>query len=98
LGIDKLDGDKVILISADKENDVVLSDITAQIDKIFAENPMPSSMSYKPAADIQTQTDTARDLGISMVVGIIMMYLVLILQFNNIKYATVIITSVFLTI
>jgi multidrug efflux pump subunit AcrB len=59
---------------------------------------MPKWLSYKDAADIQMQADTARDLGVAMWLGILFMYLVLIFQFNNIKYATVIITSVFLTI
>ena len=98
ISITKLDWEKVVLVDADKQNEIALSDITTQIKDIIDKNPMPKWLSYKDAADIQMQADTARDLWIAMWLGILLMYLVLIFQFNNIKYATIIITSVFLTI
>jgi len=36
-----LDGEKVILIEADKLDSVALADITPQIDAIIKENPLP---------------------------------------------------------
>ncbi len=59
---------------------------------------MPDGISYKPAADIQTQNDTTQDIIMAMGLWVFLMFMVLILQFNNIKYAIVIMTSVFLTI
>jgi len=40
-GISKLDGEKVILIEADKIESVALSDVTKQIDAIIKANPLP---------------------------------------------------------
>ena len=61
-GISKLDGEKVILIDADKIDAVALADITVQIDKIIKDNPMSAQLSYKAAGDVQSQTDSAKDL------------------------------------
>ena len=38
------------------------------------------------------------DLGTAMLVGLILMILILVVQFNNFKYAIVIVSSVFLSI
>jgi len=40
-GISKLDGEKVILVEADKIDSIALSDITPQIDAIIKANPLP---------------------------------------------------------
>lgn len=97
-GISKLDGEKVILIDADKIDSVALADITPQIDAIIKAKPLPSWLNYKAAGDVQSQTDSAKDLWTAMLIGLILMYMVLIIQFNNVRYATVIITSIFLSI
>ncbi|PJA47889.1 MAG: hypothetical protein CO170_04460 [candidate division SR1 bacterium CG_4_9_14_3_um_filter_40_9] len=97
-GISKLDGEKVILIEADKIESVALSDVTKQIDAIIKANPLPQGLSYKAAGDVQSQAASAQDLGIAMLIGLILMYMILIIQFNNVRYATVIITSIFISI
>lgn len=96
--ISKLDAEKVILIDADKLDSVALADITKQIDNVIKAKPLPEWLSYKAAWDVQSQTDSVKDLWIAMGIWLILMYLVLIIQFNNVKYATVIITSIFLSI
>ena len=96
--ISKLDGEKVILIDADKIDSVALADITPKIDAIIKAKPLPVWLSYKAAGDVQSQTDSAKDLWIAMALWLVLMYMVLIIQFNNVKYATVIITSIFLSV
>lgn len=98
LWINKLDGEKVILIDADKMDAVALADVTKQIDAVIKNTPLPNWLKYLAAGDVQSQSDSAKDLWIAMVVGLFLMYMILIVQFNNVKYATVIITSIFLSI
>jgi len=96
--IDKLNGEKVILIQADKIDSVAVTDITPQIDAIVKANPLPAWLNYTAAGDAQSMADSWKDLWIAMLIGLVLMYMILIIQFNNLKYATVIITSIFLSI
>lgn len=96
--ISKLDGEKVILIDAEKIDSIALADVTKQIDTIIKAHPLPTGLSYRAAGDVQSQTDSAKDLWIAMAVWLILMYMVLIVQFNNVKYATIIISSIFLSV
>ncbi|MCF7834488.1 efflux RND transporter permease subunit [Candidatus Gracilibacteria bacterium] len=98
ISIDKINGSKAILIQSDKTSDTALGDVTAQINQIIKENPLPQGVRYEASADIQEQQAVGQDLGRSMLIGLFLMYLVLIIQFKNIKYPTIIISSIFLSI
>jgi multidrug efflux pump subunit AcrB len=75
-----------------------LSDITLAIDQIIKNNPLPDGLQKTSWWDIESQTQSSTDLGKAMVIWLILMILVLIVQFNNIKYSIVIVSSVFLSI
>lgn len=98
LSIDRTDNQKAIKIEADKERDAALSDITAAINKIIDDHPLPAGVSYKQAGDVESQDTSAQDLGTSIMIGMLLMYLVLIVLFRNFLYPTAIITSIFLSI
>ncbi len=98
VSIDRFWSDKAIKIQADKQADVALSDITAAIEKIIKDNPTPEGVSYKASWDVEFQDTSGRDLGISIVIGIFLMYVVLVVLFKNFAYPTAIITSIFLSI
>ncbi|MFA5748448.1 MAG: efflux RND transporter permease subunit [Candidatus Absconditabacterales bacterium] len=96
--IQRLDGKKNISISADKENSVALSDITTKINSILKNHPFPLGLAYSSGGDIESQSQSTQDLGTAMIIGLLLMILILIIQFNNIKYSIVIVSSVFLSI
>lgn len=98
ISIDKINWSKAVLISADKESDIALWDVTAQINQIIKDNPLPTWVRYEASADIQEQEAVWQDLGRSMLIWLFLMYLVLIIQFKNIKYPTIIISSIFLSV
>jgi hydrophobic/amphiphilic exporter-1 (mainly G- bacteria), HAE1 family len=98
ISIDKINGSKAVLIQADKTSDTALGDVTTQINQIIKQHPLPKGVRYEASADIQEQQAVGQDLGKSMLIGLLLMYLVLILQFKNIKYPTIIISSIFLSI
>ncbi len=96
--ITRENGKRNISVQADKTNSSALSDITAAIAKIIKEHPLPEWLQYTSGGDIQEQAQSMQDLWSAMVVWLLLMILVLIVQFNNIKYALVIVSSVFLSI
>ncbi len=96
--INRIDGLRSIAIEADKLTDVALSDITTKIDAIMKKNPLPAGVQYKPSADIQTQADTGKQLWNAMLMGLIFMFLILVLEFKNIRYPFLIISSTILSI
>lgn len=98
VSIDRFGSDKAVNIQADKQADVALSDITASIDKIIKDTPPPAWVNYKAAWDVEFQDTSGKDLGISIIIGIFLMYIVLVILFKNFAYPTAIITSIFLSV
>ncbi len=98
LSIDKTDWDLAIKIESDKADGYSLTDITANIQKVLADHKMPDGLKYKESWDIESQNQSSKELWMSILAWIAFMFLVLIIQFNNIKYAAVIITSILLTV
>jgi len=96
--ITREDGKRNISIQADKTNSAALSDITLAIDQIIKKNPLPDGLQRTSWGDIESQTQSSTDLSKAMIIWLVLMILVLIVQFNNIKYAIVIVSSVFLSI
>lgn len=96
--ITREDGKRNITIQADKTNSSALSDITLAIDQVIKNNPLPDGLAKTSWWDIASQTQSSTDLSKAMIIWLILMILVLIIQFNNIKYAIVIVSSVFLSI
>ncbi len=96
--ITREDGKRCISIQADKTNSAVLTDITTAIDKVIKNHPLPDGLQKTTWWDAASLTQASQDLSKAMLIWLILMILVLIIQFNNIKYSIVIVSSVFLTI
>ncbi len=96
--ITRENGKRYISIQWDKINSAALSDITAAIDTVIKHHPLPSWLQKTSGGDIASQTQSSQDLSKAMMIWLILMLLVLIIQFNNIKYAIVIVGSVFLSL
>ena len=92
------DGKRRISIQADKTNSAILTDITLAIDKVIKNHPLPDGLQKTTWWDAASLTQASSDLSKAMLIWLILMILVLIIQFNNVKYAIVIVSSVFLTI
>jgi multidrug efflux pump subunit AcrB len=75
-----------------------LSDITLAIDQVIKNNPLPDGLQKTSWWDIASQTQSSTDLSKAMMIWLVLMLIVLIIQFNNVKYAIVIVSSVFLSI
>lgn len=96
--IQRSDAKKVITVQADKEASAVLTDITAQIEKILLEHPLPSWLENITWGDAEELAQSMSDLGFAMIIWLVLMLLILVVQFNNFKYAIVIVSSVFLSL
>ena len=96
--IQREDGKRVISVSADKESAAVLTDITTKVNAILASHPLPAGLTNITWGSAQDLAQSMQDLGTAMIIGLILMILILVVQFNNLKYALVIVSSVFLSI
>jgi multidrug efflux pump subunit AcrB len=92
--INRTNGKRSISIQGDKLANVALADITAAIDVVIENNPLPMGMEYTSGGDIQQLDDATSDMTSAMIIGLILMMLVLIVQFNSLKYAVLIILSI----
>ena len=97
-GISKINGSKAVQITADKTTNTALSEITSKINQIIKSNPLPDWVRYEVWADIEEQQAVSKDLWTSMWIGIFLMFLILVVQFKNIKYPIIVISSIFLSI
>ncbi|MFZ2718976.1 MAG: efflux RND transporter permease subunit, partial [Candidatus Absconditicoccaceae bacterium] len=97
-GINKINGSKAVLISADKTTKTALSEITSKINQIIKSNPLPDGVRYEVGADIEEQAAVGVDLGKSLGIGILLMFLILVIQFKNLKYPIIVISSIFLSV
>jgi len=59
---------------------------------------MPAGIAYSTWWSAQDLAQSMSDLETAMLIGLILMILILVIQFNNFKYAIVIVSSVFLSI
>lgn len=96
--ISKINWQKAIQITASKLNDVPISDINQQIQKLLEQNPMPSGIKYTTSWSTKAMAESWQQLGIAMWIWILLSFLVLVYQFNNLKYPLIIFTSIFLTV
>lgn len=96
--INRVDGLRTITVEADKLSSAPLGVITPQIQQIIKDNPLPPWIQFKNSADIETQSQSGKQLGNAFLFGIILMFLLLIFQFWNVKYPILILTGTLLSI
>lgn len=90
--IDHLDWNLVVSIDADQENGIPLSVITEWIDKIIKDNPS-DKVTFAYGSDIKEQQNSSKDMWLSFLVWIFLMFWVLVYQFNNFRYPFIILSS-----
>ena len=91
--IDHLNSRLVISLWSDLVSGVPLSVITEQIEAIVEKNPMPSWMEFAYGSDIKEQQNSWKDMWKAFLVWLILMFWVLVYQFNNFRYPVLIMTS-----
>ena len=92
--IGRINWKRSIGIQADKLSHIALADITSAIDLVIQNTPLPVGMEYTSGWDIQQLDDATNDMKSAMIIGLVLMLLVLIIQFNSFKYAALIILSI----
>lgn len=80
-------------IEADKKASVPLGSITAKINKIIETNPLPKWLKFRYNAWIEDSSKASKDLGTALGFWVLLMFFILVLKFNSIKYAVIILTS-----
>ncbi|MBU0626678.1 efflux RND transporter permease subunit [Patescibacteria group bacterium] len=95
--INRDNGKRSISIQADKLDAAALSDITTAIADVIDQHPLPIGLEYTSGGDIQQLDQSTQDMSSAMMIGLLLMLIVLIIQFNNIKYGLLIVLSVTFT-
>lgn len=96
--ISHIDWNLQISLEADKKSRAALSEITKQIDKIIEKNPLPKGLSFKYNSNISDQAQSQKDLGKALWVWVLLMFMVLIFQFNSFWVSLIVLTSTLLSI
>lgn len=91
--IDHLNSNIVINVDADQIAWIPLSIITDKIDEIISKNPLPNWISFSYWSDIKEQQNSWKDMWFAFWVWLILMFWVLVYQFNNFKYPLLIMSS-----
>ena len=91
--IDHLNSRLVVSIDSDQVSWVPLSVITNWIQEVIKNNPLPKDLEFSYGSDIKEQQSSWKDMGMAFLVWIILMFWVLVYQFNNFKYPLLILSS-----
>lgn len=92
-----IDWDLQIVIQADKLADIPLWEITVAIENIIKKYPLPDWIRFRSWSNMEEQEQTSGQLGSAFMIGFLLMFLILVLLFKNIKYTVVIMTSTLLS-
>ena len=96
--IQHLDTKLQISLEADKSSDIALWAITTKIDEIIKENPLPENLSFKYNSNISDQKKSTWDLWAALWVWVLLMFLILVWQFNSIWISLIVLTSTLLSV
>lgn len=80
--IEHLDRDRVVSVEANTQ-DRPMGAVVQNIESQMATIDFPSGYSYKQGGDVENQRDVFRRMAVALAVGILMMYLVLVVQFSS---------------
>jgi HAE1 family hydrophobic/amphiphilic exporter-1 len=87
------DGDRAVTVSSDVRQGLVPSDVLLQLNPYLENYPFPEGYSYRLTGGNEENIQSFKDLGLAMVVGIILIFLILVAQFNSFKQPFVILLS-----
>ncbi len=96
--IQHIDWEISVMIEADKRSDVALWSITSEIDKIIEKNPLPDGLEFRYNASIESESQSKIDLWKAFWIWAILMFMILILKYNNFIYPIIIFTSTLLSL
>lgn len=85
-----LEGDLVIHIEANKDPDVALTKVTNALNGIVAKYPNVQ-MAY--GADVKDMQQSGKDLGLAFLVGFILMFAILVLNFGNFSQPLILVAT-----
>lgn len=91
--IDHLDWKIVIKVDADKRKEFALWQVIDSIEKTIKWYPIPSNIEFSYGNDIEEEKQSNEDMWSAMQLWLILMFAVLILQFNNFRYPIIIMSS-----
>lgn len=91
--VNHYDAQRAITVSADIAKNFESADVVANLNDFLASYAWPEGYSYKLAGGNEENDQSIRDLMNSMIIGIILIFLILVAQFNSFKQPFVILLS-----
>ncbi|MBU2214236.1 efflux RND transporter permease subunit, partial [Patescibacteria group bacterium] len=93
LAINHRDGEKVVTVSADKEEKANLQKILAEFNKEIEALEKPAGHSIEVGGEVEDIEKSYREMFLSMIVAVILIAFILVLQFNSFSQPLIILTA-----
>ncbi len=91
--ISHIDGERIVSVTA-KNKDRVVVDIKKDIDKIIEDIDLPEGYEIVQTGEYEEQNEVFFDLYKSMIVAVILIFLIMVFQFNSFKQPFIVLSSV----
>lgn len=85
-------------ISANTAPGYTAGEVLAAFNKKMAENPLPKGVQIKVGGENEQTNQSFAEMGIAFFAGLALMFVLLVLSFNSIRYSLYLILSVFLSL
>ena len=92
--ISRLDGERVVTITADVDEDVVVADVLAELDETFNDESLADGYRLDVGGATEEMMESFASLGRALILGILLIVIILLLQFNSFKQMFVILTTI----
>lgn len=92
--IGHIDGDRTVQITADLEPGYVTADVLADFQKNFNAVAMDDEYQVKYGGELEEIADSFRSLGSAMLLGILLIIVILVLQFNSYRRVGMVIFTI----
>lgn len=91
--ISHIDTKIAITVDADKRDDIPTWEIVPEIEKIISKSVFPEGVYFAYWSDIKEQQQSWKDMGMALMTWLILMFWVLVFQFNNFRFPLIIFSS-----
>jgi len=87
------DGERAVTISADVSQGLVAADVLEKLEPYLENYAWPEGYSYRITGGNEEDIQSFKDLGLAMIIAILLIFMILVTQFNSFKQPFVILLS-----
>lgn len=92
--ISRKDGDRIVTITADVDEGVVVADVLAELEESFSEDDLAPGYTLDFGGATEELVESFTSLGRALVLGVLLIIIILLIQFNSFKQMFIILTTI----